>query len=246
MLYNPTTPDDVFKAEFTRRYGPTAAPLLEASTLAGATPLRLASAFSFTWDFTLYSEGMMALDAKNDVSYISVDRLITQPVTDPDYVSIQDYVKTQLAGGSFDGSRITPSRLAQRLEQDCQQALQLLKPINLSTSRPLRYEVADVQTWANLGLHFAEKIKGAVALHTYRQMGDEAARRTAIKHTETALHYWDAVIAITQPFYRDMPLVHYSEKNDAQRFHWKNLREAVAKDIDVARKASFNSGNKEP
>ena len=243
LLYNPATPDDVFRAEFIRRYGPASAPLLEASALAGTTPLRLASAFSFTWDFTLYSEGMMALDAKNDVSYISIDRLITQPVTDPNYVSVRDYVKTQLAGGTFDNSRITPFRLAQRLEEDCQQALQLVKSVKTLGSRSLQYEVADVQTWANLGLHFAEKIKGAVALHTYRKTGDEAARKTAVKHAEAALRYWDTVIAITQPLYRDMPLVHYSEKNDAQRFHWKNLRETVARDIDVARKASFNSGN---
>ena len=117
----------------------------------------------------------------------------------------------------------------------------MIKPTNFL--RSLYYEVADIQTWTNMGLHFAEKLKGAVALRTYRKTGDEAARKTAIKHAGTAMRYWDAVIAITQPLYRDMPLVHYSETNDAQRFHWKNLREAVAKDIDVARKASFNSGN---
>ena len=239
LLYNPATPDGVFKAEFTRRYGPAAAPLLEASALAGTTPLRLASAFDFTWDFTLYSEGMMALDANNDVAYISVDRLIAQPPTDPDYVSVRAYVKTQTAGGTFDQTKITPLRLAQMLEQDGRKALELVKPIPTTTNRSLRYEVADVQTWANLGLHFAEKLKGAVALQTYRSTGDEAARQTAVNHLEAALGYWDAVIAITQPLYNEMPLVHYSEKNDSLRFHWKNLRPAVARDIDTAKKATF-------
>ena len=51
-------------------------------------PLRLASDFDLGWDFTLYSEGMMALDnTTKRVDYISVDRLIHQPPLDTDYVS---------------------------------------------------------------------------------------------------------------------------------------------------------------
>ena len=33
------------------------------------------------------------------------------------------------------------------------------------------FEVADIKAWANMGLHFAEKLKGAVALQTYRCKG---------------------------------------------------------------------------
>ncbi len=40
------------------------------------------------------TEGFMALDNKiKRVEYISVDRLLTQPVTDPDYVSVANYAK---------------------------------------------------------------------------------------------------------------------------------------------------------
>jgi hypothetical protein len=42
------------------------------------TPLRLASSFDFSWDFTLYSEGFMALQ-RGRMAYISVDRQIEQP-----------------------------------------------------------------------------------------------------------------------------------------------------------------------
>lgn len=95
LLYNPATPDAIFQAEFTRRYGKDGINLLKASALAGATPLRLASLFDFTMDLTLYTEGFMALDNKvKRVEYISVNRLINQPVTDPDYVSVADYIKT--------------------------------------------------------------------------------------------------------------------------------------------------------
>ena len=179
LLYNPTTPDALFKAEFVRRYGPSAAPLLEAYALASTTPLRLASAIDFTWDFSLYSEGMMAFDAQKNVSYISVDQQITQPVLDPTYVSVSDYVKTLGTGGAFGPEKITPPRLAEMLETDCRKALQLVKPINTSASRSLLYEVADVRVWANLGLHLAEKLRGGgglTDLPDYRAGSAEAGR----------------------------------------------------------------------
>lgn len=153
LLYNPATPDDKFQAEFTRRYGKQAENLLQASSLAGKTPLRLGSVFDFTWDFTLYSEGFMALDSKvKRVEYISVDRLMKQAVTDPDYVSVLDFVKTTSSGGSFD-NQITPPVLAQMLEQDCNKALNLVRDIQTSGNNSLMYEVADIKAWANLGLH---------------------------------------------------------------------------------------------
>jgi hypothetical protein len=243
LTYNPTTPDATFKAEFIRRYGPSTAPLLEAYALASATPLRLASDFDFTWDFSLYSEGMMGFDANKNVSYISVKQLLTQATLDPNYVSVSDYVKLTAAGESVGPEKITPPKLTAMLETNCQKALQLVQPINTSANRSLFYEVADVKVWANLGLHFAEKVKGAVALQTYRTTGNETMKQAAIQHLKAALRYWDTVVAITRPIYNDMPLVHLTEQkgstwaeNNKLRFHWEKLRVDVANDIDFADK----------
>lgn len=251
LLYNPATPDDKFKAEFTRRYGKQAENLLQASALAGKTPLRLGSFFDFTWDFTLYSEGFMALDSKvKRVEYISINRLINQPVTDPDYVSVSEYVATTSAGGSFAGNKITPPVLARLLRQDCNKALALVKNINTSKSNSLMYEVADIKAWANLGLHFAERLEGAVALHTYKLKGGEENKQHAVQHLQDALKYWDVVISITRPIYNDMPLTHFSEEhgkpwrqNDNLRFHWEKIRPDVSKDVEYAKSAVMNSGN---
>ncbi|WP_080054355.1 glycoside hydrolase family 20 zincin-like fold domain-containing protein [Spirosoma aerolatum] len=244
LLYNPATPDALFKAEFVRRYGSSAASLLEAYALASSTPLRLAADFDFTWDFSLYSEGMMAFDAAKNVAYISVNQQITQPTLDPNYVSVADYVKAKNTGAAFGPEKITPPVLASMLETDCQKALQLVRPINTSSNRSLLYEVADVKVWANLGLHFAEKLKGAIALQTYRTTGQEAQKQVAIQHVKEALRYWDEVIAITRPLYNDMPLVHLTEQkghtwaeNNQLRFHWEKLRPDVAHDITVAEQA---------
>lgn len=245
LLYDSETPDEVFKNEFIRRYGKESEILFEAFSLVGKTPLRLASSFDCSWDFTLYGEGFMALDPSiKRVDFISVDRQINQPPLDTDYVSIKDYVREVTAGKNFGQGKITPSALAIMLENDCNKALKIIAGMKYSNDNPVKYEVADIKTWANLGLFFAERTKGAVELHTYRTNGNEENKSRAIQYLEKALSYWDEVIKITRPLYMEMPLVHLSEQdgkhwkeNDHLRFHWELLRADVLKDIETARNA---------
>ncbi|HEY6922359.1 MAG TPA: hypothetical protein VI653_02740 [Steroidobacteraceae bacterium] len=242
LLYDPKTPDSLFQAEFTRRYGPEASNLLKAYSLASETPLRLASLYDSTWDFTLYSEGFLALQGE-DMSYISVDRLIGQPTMDPSYVSVKDYVDTVSRGGSFGSDRVTPKVLIAMLERDNNEALQLVRDIDTSRNASLMYEVADVRVWANLGLHLAEKLRGAIALQTYRLGGRNEDKSEAVAHLQRAVGYWDSIIKITRPIYRDMPLTHYNrnsrDENDDNLFHWARIRDQVARDVEIARQAAF-------
>lgn len=241
LMYNPTTPDAVFTQEFERRYGARGSNLLRAYELASKTPLRLASLFNATWDHTLYSEGMMSL-ADTSMAYISIDRLIEQPVLDPAYVSIADYVDATMKRQSFAAGRITPPILADQLEADCREALRLVEGIDTSGSTALMYEVADVKAWAHLGLHLAEKIRGAIALQTYRKAGGADNKTRAIAHLERALSQWDEVVAITRPIYRDMLLTHMVGSSKALQpdavFHWALIRPQVAADLELARKTA--------
>lgn len=231
----------MFADEFTRRYGARGRDLLQAYELASATPLRLASLFYSTWDHTLYSEGMMWLKGRS-MAYISADDLIGQAVLDPAYVSIADYVAATMKVQSFAADRVTPPVLASRLEADSRQALRLVEGIDTSGSTALMYEVADVKTWAHLGLHLAEKIRGATALQTYRKPGGADNKAEAVAHLENALAEWDKVIAITRPIYRDMLLVHFTGNSKAlnpdAEFHWVRLRPQVVEDVQAARTAS--------
>jgi hypothetical protein len=189
----------------------------------------------------------MALDnTVKRVEYISIERQIIQPPIDPDSVSVLNYVKAVSEGKSFEKNKITPVILANMIEKDCNRALLLVKNINTKGNTSLMFEVADIKTWANLGLHFAEKLRGAVALQTYRTKGSEENKQAAIKHLENALKFWDVVISITRPIYNDMPLVHYSEQNGVRSkenqqltFHWEKLRPDVAKDVETARHAIY-------
>jgi len=240
LLYDPATPDSVFEAEFVRRYGAKAAPLLKAYALASDTQLRLASLYDSKWDFTLYSEGMLALQGEQ-THYIGVDALINQPVMDPAYVSVADYVKTLRAGGKFADDRVTPPQLADLLERDCRAALALVKDIDTRGNASLRYEVADVQAWSQLGLHLAWKLRGAVALQAWRAGGDPADQQLAIADLQKGLAAWDELIRITRPIYKDMKLAHYNgnsfDANPNNLFHWALIRKEVAADLEAARAA---------
>jgi hypothetical protein len=238
LLYDSKTPDAVFESEFTRRYGRPGAHLLRAYALASNTQMRLASLYDSRWDFTLYGEGMLALQGEY-TNYIGIDALIKQPTMDPAYVSVADYVKSLSDGGSFAADRITPPKLSDLLERDNREALRLVANIRNETTS-LKYEVADVKAWANLGLHLAEKLRGAVALQRFRHSGDERQQQQAIGHLTKALGFWDELIRITRPIYKDMKLTHYNgnsfDANPDNLFHWERIRAEVAADIEVARR----------
>ena len=240
LLYNPDTPDEVFQADFNHRYGAKGNNLLAAYSLASATQLRLASLYDSKWDFTLYSEGFMALQGEY-TRYISVDQLIRHPTMAPEYVSVGDYVDATTKGGSFGGNRITPPILAEMLERDNREALRLVSDIDTAGNASLMYEVADIRTWANLGLHLAEKLRGAVALQNFRLGGDGPQKQAAVDHLQRAVGYWDEVIKITRPIYRDMRLTHLNHNffvaNPDNLFHWALIRDQVAKDVEIARAA---------
>jgi hypothetical protein len=240
LLYDPKTPYSVFEAEFTRRYGPRGRNLFTAYALASRTQLELASLYDSRWDFTLYSEGFLALQGET-TKYIGVDALINQPPMDPRYVSVHDYVRTINPGKHVGSMREPPQWLAAQLEQSSGTALRLVGGIDTKDNASLMYEVADVQIWANLGLHLAEKLRGAIELDTFRFAGGDEHKQLAIEHLEKALGYWDEVIRISRPIYKDMKLTHYNnnsfDANPNNLFHWALIRDEVATDIEVARNA---------
>ena len=125
LLYDPATPDAVFEAAFDARYGKgTGQDLLAAYAAASRMPLRLASFYRSTWDFTLYSEGFLApakSKGKAEDAFITVDDLIKTATLDPSYVSVAEYVKA--AGKPFEAGKVTPPALADALTKDGEEAL---------------------------------------------------------------------------------------------------------------------------
>ncbi len=159
LLYDPATKDEVFKADFHRRYGADGEKIHAALVLGSRMPLRLNSFYKATWDFTSYAEGFLATagsgGAFDGSPFISVDELIDHATLDPDYVSIKDFVAATTAKRPIAGGKITPLMLADELERDGREALRLVDGLDI-TGKPAFAEVTDCRAWAYLSLYFAD------------------------------------------------------------------------------------------
>ncbi len=254
LLYDPSTPDAVFASRLENRYGRgTGRPLLEAWAAASRMPLRLASFFAATWDYTLYSEGFLApMPAKGlhdkVSSFISVDELINHPTLDPELMSVRDYVQMHVEGKSIPQGKTTPLQLADASEKDSRRALALVRQIRPKATGTLSCELDDLETWANLGLYFAAKLRAAVALHTFQLTGNTGQKQKAVQLLEECLLHWKKVSEITSAHYREVPYMEgqtfgSSTDNyykDAWRFSWQKFLPQAQRDIQLARDAKAN------
>jgi hypothetical protein len=245
LLYDPNTKDDVFANAFNQKYKiDFGNKLMEAHNLADKMPLKLASFYAATWDFTLYSEGFLAGFKSNMPCYydsispfISVNEIIRTVTLDTSLVSIQNYV-----AGNYKGKdKITPLQLADELEKDGNKALAILK--KLKTGNPtLIYEMDDIKTWSYLSLYFSEKLRGGTALQFYRMTGDTAKKYESIRHLELALDYWKKVVGITSKTINEIPLLHLGDLYNnggnlrpGSKFSWRNFTDEVVYDIEIAK-----------
>jgi len=247
LLYDPNTPDAAFAAEFDRRYGQgTGERLLEAYALTSRMPLRLASFHRATWDYTLYSEGFLApvqTGFSDKVSaFISIDELISHDTLDPSYLSISDFVKANLGNEQIDKSLLTPLELADDLERDGNRALELvdnLRDVAKRNADTLNCEIADVQAWAYLSLYFADKLRAAVALETFRQTKTKEEQNKSVALLRKAAAHWDDLVKVTKQHYNSVPAVQLSrsQQGDSAVFSWEQYRDQVMRDIRIAESA---------
>ncbi|WP_114750467.1 glycoside hydrolase family 20 zincin-like fold domain-containing protein [Pleomorphovibrio marinus] len=237
LLYDPSTDDGVFISRFSQKYGEEKGEsLFQAYQLASKVPLRLASLWDVAWDYTLYSEGFLSIDPDNVTNLITVEELINRKPTDPDFVSIKDYISRLAAGETFEDHELLPLQLADQLEDEANQALEWVEGIQGGANLSLTYEVGDVEIWSYLGLYLSEKIRGGVALATFWDNQDASYQEQALEHLEKGVDHWEKIIALTEPLYLEMPLVHNNRAQPkGRKFHWKNYLDEVKADLEIAR-----------
>jgi hypothetical protein len=251
LLYQSDASDEVFSDAFDSRYGHGIGEnLLKAFKLASNMPLRLASFHRSTWDYTLYSEGFIAAEPSSKTEwfdrsspFISIDQFINHETLDHDMVSIPVYVEGFLGKKPFGKDSITPLALADSSEKDSKKALFLLESLYPKTnafSGALVSELDDVSSWSHLGLYLADKLRAGVALQTFRKTGEINQKEQAIHYLEKCLEHWDQVIAFTKDRYNPTP--HVATQNYGENFtefSWEYLRPQVERDIEIAKKATF-------
>ncbi len=251
LLYDPKTPDAVFEASFANRYGLKSGgatlgkPLLEATAAASRMPLRLASFFRATWDYTLYSEGFLSPMptgglVDNVSSFISIDELIDHATLDPAYLSINDYTVLVQANKPVPAGKISPLALADLLDADAKQVLTRTGQLRPGAAPTLVCELADLETWAHLSRYFADKLRAGVALQAYRLSGDTVKQQQAIALLTKCRTHWQRVSELTASHYHEVP---YIEGNtfvstaykDALRFSWTKYLPQVERDVKLAK-----------
>jgi hypothetical protein len=250
LLYDAKTTDQTFEAAFIRKYPFTdGRKMLGAYRLASRMPLRLASFYASTWDYTLYAEGFLSprLPAgtygsdDNKSLFISIDELIDHKVLDPNYISIKDYVD-QISGlKKISAEKIDPVTLAQELTTNADSATALVNELKkLSTRFNAEYaqELDDIETWALLSQYFATKLRAGVALQFFRKNGKERDKELAISHLEKCLEIWKDISEITDKNYYEVPYFKSNAKEDnpeTDNFSWKKYLPQVERDIEIAR-----------
>jgi hypothetical protein len=245
LLFDPNTPDAVFSADFDRRYGSNIGErLFEAYALASRMPLRLASFHRATWDYTLYSEGFLApaqtgFDDKIS-PFISIDELINHKTLDPEYMSIPDYVELMIDNKKIDDALLTPSKLADDLENDGNRALKLVEDLQHSSrqnAHTLNCEIADVQAWAYLSLYFADKLRAGIALETFRKINAGEQKAKAVQLLENAAQHWKKTVEVTQQHYHPVPAVQLSRLKEKHKavFSWQQYSNQVKRDIQIVK-----------
>jgi hypothetical protein len=235
LLYNPDTPDEFFMDEFEQRFPKQGGKLFEAQAKASTVPLVIGSWQNATWDFSLYSEGMLrsvVTDSIKVQKLISLDDMAEKTPMEPAYLSIADFLADE---NNVPGGKISPFHLADSLETICNQALTEAKSIKPGKSIDLLYEVSDIQSWANLGLYFSNKLRAAVEYKRFKSSNDKKDLDKAIDWLTKATANWHNLVEVTKPVYKPVPLTHFCENSpgfEELYFHWSIVEEQVKAELE--------------
>lgn len=230
LLYNPETPDTYFEDSFESRFPGNGHSLFRAQSLTGRIPLILGSYWDATWDYSLYSEGMISiLGNDNKTKLISLQQLAEKTPMDTVLMSVHKYVDN-IQNNKVFSEKITPIQIADSIELFCNRAIDLVSDIQPGENVDLMYEKSDILTWANLGLYFAHKLRAAVDYQKFVTTENKEAHQTAVAHLEAATKSWEEVVSLTSEVYKETPLQHYN-RNEDKYFHWNKVYEEVKNEL---------------
>ncbi len=109
----------------------------------------------------------------------------------------------QVALNNRPSNGLTPLQVADNLERDAEGSLRaaaklggaLLGPSRAGQAKELRQTLGDIEAFADIGLYYAEKIRGACELALFDRTGDPKQREAAVRHLEIASGHWKSYAA---------------------------------------------------
>lgn len=246
LLYNPSTPDQLFIEELSGRYGENISEdLFKAMNLAGKVNLSVSSFHrggndpSLTVEHCLSRDAMRhpgALKRENQLPFIHLNYFIKHRVLDfTQYCNIADYVTYILEGIELKDGVMSPLQLADTLENEAIETLEIINSLRTQPG-PVDFEIADIKAWAHLGHYYAGKIRGGTALEFYRMTGKVEYQEEAIAYLNKALEHWKSLSEVTGEVMQPIQNAKFTHLSEPIKYSWSDLIEYVEHDIEIARK----------
>ena len=122
-------------------------------------------------------------------------------------------------------------------ERDAAEAMHLATEIRTSgaVSPTLDCELLDIEAWSWMGRYFAEKLRGGVALESFRRSGAPDDKQRAITDLQKAAVDWSHLAKVIHG-HNNAVIPNIFDP----QFSWTKLIPAVQADIETARTAQPN------
>lgn len=241
--YNPDLPEEVWKGHFERRFGRAGDAMYRATVAAGEIAPTITA---YHWNYMngdWYPEGSIGswntayeqprINYRRNEMFHHIDTYIFNTTIDSTIEDILSHVARRLANGAAPKGALSPLEIANQLETAGRTALgtAAIPDPGGAWSKEFTCAQPDNEAYGHLGLYYAEKLRGAVALATYLFSGDSWQQAQAVAHLKNALDEWRALVAVTKSHYIPHEVWLFGT------FHWDMYTPMVEQDIAMAEAA---------
>jgi hypothetical protein len=234
--YNAAEPDATWLGHFRLRFGAAGEDVYEAMHQAGKIAPLITS---YHWNYMngdWYPEGSIgSWNTSYEQPRINYRRATL-------YHDVRTYIFNNTIGGEManmpefvaGSKKVGPLEVADRLEQYGTRTLELIARARGHVEKGAKEFActeADLMAYGNIGVYYAEKLRGAAHLARYLFGADADEQKQAVAHLELALKAWRGVVAATENHYVPHEVWLFGQ------FDWKRYTPDVEADIRIAREA---------
>jgi hypothetical protein len=238
--YNAAEPDATWLGHFRRRFGAAGDDVYEAMHESGKIAPLITS---YHWNYMngdWYPEGSIgSWNTSYEQPRINYRRATL-------YHDVRTYIFNNTIGGEManmpefvaGSKKVGPAAVADRLEEYGTRTLGLIgrarDRMEAGAGRGAKEFActeADLVAYGNLGVYYAEKLRGAAHLARFLFLGDAQEQKQAVEHLELSLKAWRGVVAATENHYVPHEVWLFGQ------FDWKRYTPDVEADIRIAREA---------
>jgi hypothetical protein len=201
MGYNPSTPAEVWRREFEKRFGQEAAPHVERGLHRASWVLPRVVAACYPYGYFPMTRGWAEKQRLGDLPfYARAEGSDTQQ-----FASFDEEARELLEGGETARTRPpeTSRWLAEAAADILAQVAQAEKRIGPRRGKELVATTTDLKILANLALYHSRRIPAAVCYRLFERTGDVKALDEAIAHEREALEAWRRLVEAAADVYTD-------------------------------------------